>query len=185
MIAAGGDPQSTSEYQRKSAAKYRAKLAANSTLYGKVKVGVFEPGNKYDFASAESVDLVLTFRNIHNWMGTDDGQIVAAFKSVYEALKPNGVFGVVEHRLPEARPADPDSGYVHESYVIAMAEKAGFTLMAKSEINANPKDTADHKQGVWALPPSFANKDEDREKYAAIGESDRMTLRFVKPAAKK
>jgi predicted methyltransferase len=104
---------------------------------------------------------------------------------MYDVLKPGGILGIVEHRLPESSPANRESGYLHESYVIALAEKAGFTLAEKSEINANPKDKADHKKGVWALPPSFANKDEDREKYAAIGESDRMTLKFIKPVAKK
>jgi predicted methyltransferase len=87
--------------------------------------------------------------------------------------------------MPVNKPADPKTGYVHEAYVIALAEKAGFKLAEKSEINANPKDTADHKNGVWALPPSFANKDEDRAKFAAIGESDRMTLKFVEPTTAK
>jgi predicted methyltransferase len=185
LIAAGGDPQSTSEYQRKSAAKYREKLAANPAAYSKVKLGIFEPGNKYDFAKPGSVDMVLTFRNIHNWVSGGDEQMELAFKNIYDSLKPNGIFSVEEHRLPEAKPVNPESGYLHESYVISVAEKAGFTLVEKSNINANPKDNADHKNGVWALPPSFANKDEDREKYAAIGESDRMTLKFIKLVTKK
>lgn len=185
LIAAGGDPKSTSEYSRNGAAKFRQKLDATPTVFDKVKVGIFEPGNQYNFAAAESVDMVLTFRNVHNWVPGGEEQINTAFKQIYTSLKPGGIFGVVDHRMPESKPADPKSGYVHESYVIALAEKAGFKLVEKSEINANAKDTADHKNGVWALPPSFANKDEDRAKYAAIGESDRMTLKFVKPSAKK
>ncbi|RYY76528.1 MAG: methyltransferase [Gammaproteobacteria bacterium] len=185
LIAAGGDPESSSEYARKGAAAFRQKLDANPAVYDKVKVGIFEPGNKYKFAAPNSVDLVLTFRNIHNWAGGGDEQLTTAFKQVYDSLKPGGVFGVVDHRLPANKEANLKSGYLHEAYVIAQIEKAGFKLAEKSEINANPKDTADHKSGVWALPPSFANKDEDRAKYAAIGESDRMTLKFVKPSAKK
>jgi predicted methyltransferase len=113
--------------------------------------------------------------------GDDNMKLV--FRKMFEVLKPGGVLGVVEHRLPEAMPQDAkaSTGYVHESYVIKMAESAGFKLAAKSEINANPKDNADHKRGVWALPPTLANRDEDRAKYIAIGESDRMTLKFVKP----
>ena len=185
LIAAGGDPESSSEYSRKSAAKFKQKLDTTPDIYDKVKVGIFEPGNKYNFASANSVDMVLTFRNIHNWADGGDEKINVAFKQIYDSLKPNGVFGVVEHRLPKSKAADPDSGYLHEAYVIGLAEKAGFKLAAKSEVNANPKDKADHKNGVWALPPVLANKDEDRAAYLAIGESDRMTLKFVKPATKK
>jgi predicted methyltransferase len=126
---------------------------------------------------------VLTFRNIHNWIENGDDSLKALFASVYDTLKPGGVFGVEEHRLPAsmAQDAKASSGYVHEAYVIKMAERAGFKLAAKSEINANPKDKADHEGGVWALPPTYTNKDKDRAKYAAIGESDRMTLKFVKP----
>ena len=185
LIAAGGDPKSTSEYARNGAAKFREKLDATPAVFNKVKVGIFEPGNQYNFAAANSVDMVLTFRNIHNWVPGGEEQVNAALKHIFVSLKPGGIFGVVDHRLPESKAADPKSGYLHESYVIAVAEKAGFKLVEKSGINANPKDTADHKNGVWALPPSFANKDEDRAKYAAIGESDRMTLKFVKPAAVK
>ena len=105
------------------------------------------------------------------------------FKEVYDSLKPGGVFGVVEHRLPanKAQDAKASGGYMHEAYVIKLAESAGFKLAGKSEINANPKDKADHEGGVWALPPNSGNKDVDRARYEAIGESDRMTLKFVKP----
>lgn len=181
LIAAGGDPESSSEYARNGAAKFRQKLEATPTVFGKVQMGIFEPGNKYNFAAPGSVDLALTFRNVHNWAAGGDAQVITAFKAVYDSLKPGGVFGVVDHRLPKTKAANLKSGYVHESYVISLAQKAGFVLAEKSEVNANPKDTADHKNGVWALPPALANKDEDRAKYVAIGESDRMTLKFVKP----
>lgn len=185
LIAAGGDPESSNEYARKSAEKFRKKLDTTPDVYDKVKVGIFEPGNKYNLAPAKSADMVVTFRNIHNWLGGGEEQINTAFKQIFDVLKPDGILGVVEHRLPKDRPANPDSGYLHEAYVIALAEKAGFKLVTKSEINANPKDNADHKGGVWALPPVLANKDEDRAAYIAIGESDRMTLKFVKPSGKK
>jgi predicted methyltransferase len=156
-------------------------LAAHPKVYDKVVRGVFEPPNTYNFAAPGSADMVLTFRNIHNWAENGDDKLKTVFKAAYDSLKPGGVFGVVEHRLPASRPAKGDSGYMHEAYVIKMVESAGFKLAAKSEVNANPKDTADHKGGVWALPPTLTNKDVDRAKYLAIGESDRMTLKFVKP----
>ena len=102
---------------------------------------------------------------------------------MFNSLKPGGVFGVVDHRLPAhiKQDAKASSGYVHEAYAIKLAEAVGFKLVGKSEINANPKDTADHPEGVWTLPPNYSLKDKDREKYQAIGESDRFTLKFVKP----
>jgi len=148
-----------------------------------VHLTVFEPPNNLSYAQPGSADMVLTFRNLHNWLSYGDDNMKRVFQSVYDALKPGGVFGVVEHRLPESMPQDAtaSSGYMHESYVIKMAESVGFKLAAKSEINANPKDTADHPNGVWALPPTYRNKDKGRARYEAIGESDRMTLKFVKP----
>ncbi|TFW35216.1 class I SAM-dependent methyltransferase [Massilia horti] len=162
---------------------FKKKLESNPAVYDKVSVAVFDPPSRYEFAQPGSVDMVLTFRNVHNWVELGDDNVKTAFKKIYDSLKPGGVLGVTDHRLPESMPQDAkaSSGYVHESYVIKMAESAGFKLAAKSEINANPKDTANHKQGVWALPPTLANRDEDRAKYLAIGESDRMTLKFVKP----
>jgi predicted methyltransferase len=162
---------------------FKKKLDANPAVYGKVAPGVFEPPSTYNFAPPNSVDMVLTFRNVHNWVEFGDDGMKKVFKAIYASLKPGGVLGVTDHRLPDAMPQDDkaSSGYLHESYVIKMAESAGFKLAGKSEINANPKDKADHKNGVWALPPTLANRDEDREKYQAIGESDRMTLKFVKP----
>jgi len=126
--------------------------------------------------------MVLTFRNIHNWMARD--QAAQAFRSMYRALKPGGVLGVVEHRGNPAVPQDPKakSGYVNEDYAIRLIEEQGFRLVAKSEVNDNPKDTKDYEQGVWTLPPTYRLGAKDHDKYAAIGESDRFTLRFVKPS---
>jgi predicted methyltransferase len=151
-------------------------------VYGKVKVTVFDAATgKLDFAPPGTADAVLTFRNVHNWMAHGPEKTQAVFNAAFKALKSGGVLGVEEHRLPASRTQDPKagSGYVQEAVVIKYAEAAGFKLAGKSEINANPKDTADHENGVWTLPPSHNNK--DRAKYAAIGESDRMTLKFVKP----
>jgi predicted methyltransferase len=169
---------------RRPIVAFKKKLDANPAVFGKVVQGVFEPPSTYNFAAPGSVDMVVTFRNLHNWIeeGGDD-ELKSVFKAVYTSLKPGGVLGIEEHRLPEAMPQDAkaSTGYVHESYVIKMAESVGFRLAAKSDINANPNDKADHKNGVWALPPTLANRDQDRDKYLAIGESDRMTLKFVKP----
>lgn len=135
-----------------------------------------------DIRPTGGADMVLTFRNLHNWMKHGDAD--RAFRSFYRALKPGGVLGLVDHRAATDKPQDPKalSGYVREDYAIALAEKAGFRLVAKSEVNANPKDTKDYPAGVWTLPPSYRLKDKDRARYTAIGESDRFTLKFVKPA---
>ncbi|MFN7398389.1 MAG: class I SAM-dependent methyltransferase [Sandaracinobacter sp.] len=181
-IAAHNNPMGSPGAQRQRAA-FLEKVTASPDIYGKVAVTSFGKGIEGNIAAPGSADMVLTFRNVHNWMGADFAP--AAFKAFYAALKPGGVLGVVEHRMPEDRPDTDDSrqsGYVKTSEVIRMAEAAGFKLAAQSEVNATPKDTADHPPGVWTLPPNFALGDTDRAKYAAIGESDRMTLKFVKPA---
>jgi predicted methyltransferase len=175
----GGAPSAES----RGGKAFRERLAATPALYGKVTPAVFEPPSRFELGAPNSADMVVTFRNLHNWLGNGgDAAILATFKEVHKVLKPGGVLGVVEHRLPAKMKQDEkaSSGYMHEAYVIRLAEQAGFKLAAKSEINANPKDTADHEKGVWTLPPVLANKDKDREKYLAIGESDRMTLKFVK-----
>lgn len=183
LVLAADDPQSPKPEAVKSLDRLKAKLAADPQRYDKVVLGVFAPPAKLDYAVPGSADLVLTFRNVHNWMVDGDAGVRAVLSSAYRSLKPGGVLGVVEHRLPADRPQDAtsSSGYVHQAYVVRMAQEVGFALAATSEINANPKDTADHAGGVWALPPTYTNKDVDREKYQAIGESDRMTLKFVKP----
>lgn len=162
---------------------FRDKLATDAKVFGKVAPVVFDPPARIELGAPNSADMAVTFRNIHNWLGNGDDAVLTVFKEVHKVLKPGGVLGVVEHRLPAKMQQDAkaSSGYMHEAYVIRMAERAGFKLAAKSEVNANPKDTADHEKGVWTLPPVLANKDKDREKYTAIGESDRMTLKFVKP----
>lgn len=163
---------------------YQEKLAAKPTIYDKVKIVRIGAPGALDIRPEGGADFVLTFRNVHNWI--DDDNVDAFMKSFYDALKPGGVLGLVEHR---AKPGSKvknaiELGYVTEEYVIKHALMAGFKLDAKSEINANPKDTKDYKSGVWTLPPSYADKEVDRAKYQAIGESDRMTLKFVKPMAR-
>ena len=163
--------------------------AANPALYGSIRTADFPAFDaQATRVPAGSADVVLTFRNVHNWrMGyrRDDKQDYSpeAFRQMYAMLKPGGVLGIVDHRLPESASAERErtSGYIKTSTVLALAQAAGFRLAASSEINANPLDTADWPDGVWTLPPSLALKDKDRDRYLAIGESDRMTLKFVKP----
>ena len=164
-------------------ARFTAKLAADPTAYGDVILSTFDPANGVLTVPDGVADRVVTFRNVHNWLRSDsEGK---AFELFFRALKPGGVLGVVEHRTSRTidRAEMVRSGYMPEAYVIELAEKAGFVLAAKSELNANPKDTTDHPEGVWTLPPSLRLQEKDREKYQAIGESDRMTLKFIKPAA--
>ena len=164
-------------------ARFKAKMDSMG-VYGKVKLSVLDAAKGvYDIAPAGTADVVLTFRNVHNWMGMGGDKAQAVFDAAFKALKPGGVLGVEEHRLTASRPQDPKaaSGYVHEAVVIKFAENAGFKLAGRSEINANPKDTADHPDGVWTLPPTYSLKDKDRARYQSIGESDRMTLKFIKP----
>jgi predicted methyltransferase len=158
----------------------RDKLAVRPDVYAKAKLITFD-SNAPDFSAAGSVDAVLTFRNVHNW--TMAGNDQAWFKAFFAVLKPGGVLGVVDHRANAGTTleATKKTGYLTEEYVIGLATAAGFVLEEKSEVNANPKDTKDHPAGVWTLPPTLGLKDKDREKYLAIGESDRMTLRFRKP----
>jgi len=179
--AAGPENNPASPDGQKEIAAFAAKLAADPADFGKVIVTEFA-GDRHDIAPPGTADLVVTFRNIHNWMASGDAD--RAFAAFYKALKPGGVLGVEEHRGRPDQPQDPlaKSGYVREDYAIALAEKAGFRLLARSEINANPKDTKDYSVGVWALPPTYRLKDQDRARYEAIGESDRFTLTFVKPA---
>jgi predicted methyltransferase len=167
----------------KGLAAVRALQAKDAATYGKVRLAAFPAEANAPAVPDGSADVVLTFRNVHNWRfgGTDRAK--AMFAAMYRMLKPGGTLGVVDHRLPEARgsAAEEKSGYLKESSVVAFATAAGFRLAARSQVNANPKDTADWPQGVWTLPPTYRLGDADRARYAAIGESDRMTLKFVKP----
>jgi len=162
-------------------APLKARIAISPELYGKIAITEFNGGDQ-EVAPQGSADFVLTFRNIHNWMRA--GTAEAAFRAFYRALKPGGILGVEEHRASAEEPQDPQakSGYVRQDYAIALAGKAGFKLIGSSEVNANPKDSKDYPQGVWTLPPTYRLGDQDRDKYAAIGESDRFVLKFEKPA---
>jgi len=162
--------------------RYRDKLMQDPAIYGNVKVGALHAGQFSDVAPEGSADLVLTFRNVHNWI--KDGHIDDNFKAFYAELKPGGVLGIVDHRAKSGTTDQQmmDSGYTTEAYIIEHARAAGFKLAGRSELNSNPKDTKDYAAGVWALPPTLTGGDQDRAKYVAIGESDRMTLRFVKPS---
>ncbi len=168
-------------YFKKGIQEFTEKMHQQPMLYGKIEMTALQPPSHLQIAPDGSADRVLTFRNIHNWMKND--QAAAVFNAMYKALKPGGILGVVEHRNTTAKPQDPKavSGYVSEDYVIELARKAGFEFLAKSEINANSKDSKDYPEGVWTLPPALRLKDKDRDKYLAIGESDRMTLKFMKP----
>ena len=159
----------------------RAKFAGNVAVYGTPEVRVFNP-KVPAFGKPGSANAVLTFRNAHNWV--DEGTAEAYFKAFYDVLTPGGTLGVVDHRAKPGTDLEKmkESGYLTEELVIRLAKGAGFLLEAKSEVNANPKDTADHPNGVWTLPPTNDHPKEDDAKYKAIGESDRMTLRFRKPA---
>ena len=172
--------EKTPDALKKNDADYRGMLAAAPDLYAKVKLSVISPGS-LQVAPPGSADLVLTFRNVHNWAKA--GTAEAMFKAFYDALKSGGTLGVVEHRAkPDASfQQQIDTGYMAEAYVVETAQKAGFKLVNKSEINANPRDTKDYPGGVWTLPPTLKYGDQDRDKYLAIGESDRMTLKFMKP----
>ncbi|MFT5451162.1 MAG: putative methyltransferase [Enterobacterales bacterium] len=179
FYAAQYNPESTSTYQQRTLKNFAAKLKANPELYDKVKMAIFSAPDVFQLGEPGSADRVLTFRNLHNWTGGKDEDVLAIFKAFHTVLKTGGKLGITDHRLPEDSTKGVN-GYVKQSYAIKMAEAAGFTLEASSDVNANPKDTVDHPKGVWTLPPSYALGDVDKEKYKAIGESDRMTLLFVK-----
>ena len=185
-IAAVNDPAKASsdrarEYFTNDNAKLGERLAAAPAQFDKVTLRPVDPTAPV-YGEPGSVDAVLTFRNLHGWFRNDQAdEQMAAFFAV---LKPGGVLGVEQHRADADVPKDKVAGYLSEAQVIALAEAAGFKLEAKSEINANPKDTKDPPNGVWTLPPNLdVPEGEDKAKYEAIGESDRMTLRFRKPAA--
>ena len=164
----------------------RTRMTGNPDLYGAMRLASFPTGRAGATEPAVpdgSADVVLTFRNVHNWMMGETPFAEEAFRQMFAMLRPGGTLGVVDHRLPESADSarERSSGYLKTSTVRRLAEAAGFRLVAESEINANPNDTTDHPSGVWTLPPTLRLGDQDRDRYVAIGESDRMTLRFVKP----
>jgi predicted methyltransferase len=162
--------------------KYRKHLEGEKAHLGNVKETTLGPGH-FDIAPAGSADLVVTSRNLHNWM--DEGYADKVFAASFKALKPGGIFGIEEHRGRNDKPQDPkaQSGYVRQDYTMDLAKKAGFEFVGASEINANSKDTKDYAKGVWTLPPTLIEGEKDRAKYVAIGESDRFVLKFRKPKA--
>ena len=174
LIAAHFNPDAGGYYKR-GRANFEKKMNSNP-MYGRVEIVNIDS----TLAEPNSVDAVLTFRNLHNWLGP---LLDTIFSNSYKALKPGGIFGVVEHRADEGTTLETmkKSGYVTEKHAIEMAKKHGFELVSKSEVNSNPKDIKNYSKGVWTLPPNLRMKDVDRQKYLEIGESDRMTLLFRKP----
>ena len=181
--AAGFDQEPSGQYKdylEKANKKFQEHFVDHPETYGKIHVTELSPPDKMEIAPAGSADMVLTFRNLHNWManGTDKDAIAAA----HRALKPGGVFGVIDHRADDSKDQDPKAtnGRVREDYAIKLIEAAGFKLVASSDVNNNAKDKKNYEQGVWTLPPRLALGDKDKDAYLAIGESDRFTLKFVK-----
>ncbi|MGP8112875.1 MAG: class I SAM-dependent methyltransferase [Steroidobacteraceae bacterium] len=163
-----------------SVVRWRARFTAQPDHYGPIIQTTLGPG-QFDIAPPGSADLVLTFRNLHNWM--DGGYASQALAACFRALKPGGIFGIEEHRGRTDRPQDPEAknGYVRQDYTITLAQQAGFELIGSSEILANPRDTKDWVDGVWTLPPTLSQGNKDRERYIAVGEADNFLLKFRKP----
>jgi len=181
LIAAHASPNG-GDYARRSLGGFIKKLGDNGGVYGEVQVAVLQPPIASAPVASNSVDLALAFRNVHSWLRADQAEMM--FSAIAETLKPGGVLGIVQHRGNDGLTLEQmkKSAYVTEAKVIELAELAGLELDARSEINANPQDTKDYPRGVWTLPPTLAEGDKDRDRFMAIGESDRMTLRFVKPS---
>ncbi|MGO9934827.1 MAG: class I SAM-dependent methyltransferase [Steroidobacteraceae bacterium] len=184
-LAAGGHytialPAPGNAEEDTSVARLRARIAAQKDRLGVIHESILGAGH-FDIAAPGSADLVVTFRNLHNWMY--DGYAEQALAACFTALKPGGILGIEEHRGRNDVPQDPKAknGYVRQDYAIALAKKAGFELVGSSEINANPRDTKDWPDGVWTLPPTLAQGDKDRAKYIAVGEADNFVLKFQKP----
>ncbi len=181
LYAAHFSPVAGSEFRREYRRFFESKIQARPDVYGSVRVTTLSPPEAVSIAPPGSADRVYTFRNVHNWMksGTED----AVFQAMYDALRPGGLLGVVEHRAPpgRSRAGMVRSGYVTEQYVVEVAQRAGFQFLEGAEINANPRDRKRYPNGVWSLPPALRGGDENRREYLQIGESDRMTLKFLKP----
>jgi predicted methyltransferase len=174
-------PAETQAQVAQARERFEAKFGRDPARYGQIAVGTLRNQGLAGVGAPASADAVLTFRNIHNWI--EGGHFDSALHSFFDVLKPGGVLGVEEHRAPAGTPLDRiiATGYVPEDYVIAHAKMAGFELVSRSEANANPRDTKNHPNGVWSLPPTLRGGAVDRDRFLAIGESDRMTLTFVKP----
>jgi predicted methyltransferase len=158
---------------------FQQMLASDQAVYGRVRISTFGAGHP-DLAPPGSADVILTFRNLHNWL--EEGNAPELLAAIHRALKPGGILGIEDHRASMTQPADPkaENGYVRQDYAIALVEKAGFKLVGSSEIDANPRDTANWPRGVWTLPPTLAMGQTDRAKYQAIGEADNFVLKFRK-----
>lgn len=181
LIAAHFPADSEISFFQKSRVAFNKRFLLQPELYGNIYVTELAPPQKLRIAQAGEADRVLTFRNVHNWMRNRQEQ--AVFDEAFRVLKQGGILGVVEHRAPDSFSRDEmvETGYVTESYVTQLAINAGFVPAGHSEINANPKDSRDHPHGVWSLPPTLRGGDVNRAGFMAIGESDRMTLKFRKP----
>lgn len=186
LIVTGADPDGPQDKgPNRNARELRDRMKAHPEVFGKVQVARIDPPGQIDLAPPDSVDLALVIRQAHDWVR--DGYADKMWASIFRSLKPGGTLGVVAHRAKADGDNDPKvvgkTGYLTQAFVIRTVEAAGFKLFNDSEINANPLDVKDYPEGVWTLPPALRLKEKDREKYVAIGESDRMTLRFMKPAA--
>ncbi|MEL0169702.1 MAG: methyltransferase [Pseudomonadaceae bacterium] len=183
LVAAHFDPDSEVGFFKRSRAQFEAKLAEHLERYDQVQLATLDYDADTPITEPGTADRVLTFRNVHNWLAAGDGKAELMFDTFYAALKPGGMLGVVEHRAKAGTSLEQmiESGYVTEEKVRELAGNAGFELVAASPVNQNPRDTADHPEGVWTLPPTLRLGDEQRAHYMAIGESDRMTLLFIKP----
>ncbi len=181
LYAAGEAADDADDYRRRGRKNFDDKLARNPELYDRVVVGLLPRTPRFvDIAPPGGADLVLTFRNVHNWL--EAGHLDASLRAFHAVLKPGAVLGVEEHRAPAGKPVEwiVKNGYVTEALLIERATAAGFKLDARSEVNANPLDTKDHPNGVWSLPPTLRGGEVDRARFVAIGESDRFTHRYVK-----
>lgn len=172
-------------YQRRGLGGFLTKIGTTPEVYGDLTVTTLKLPDEAEVAPPGSADLIVTFRNVHNWFEDESTPNAAelGFRAMFDALKPGGVLGVVDHRWPDPATEDPraENGYISAERTIELAETAGFEFVESSDINRNPADTHDHPEGVWTLPPTLTLGDQDRDKYLEIGESDRFTLKFIKP----
>ena len=184
LIAAHFDPDSSVEFFRKSRAEFEKRLKQGRGNFDKVELAVLDYDPDHSIAEPATADRVLTFRNVHNWLAAGKEEAQTVFQKMYDVLKPGGYLGVVEHSArPGATLEDMiKTGYVSEALVVELATEAGFELASRSPVNQNPQDTKDYPEGVWTLPPTLRMGYENRAHYMAIGESDRMTLLFIKKA---